>query len=280
MTEVVDREALLAALDQQIDEVNRLSRLAVRGINVVIRLHCLPYFFDGMEQAQQALADLEAVVSELSSVALSPDPFCGNNPVDISGIRATSAHAAAFELARLTWDAVQLRSLESVDRTEHRSPKRERYTRVTFENVSRSWREVDWSKEVWQRICAQVSELPSVDHKQWETLLHFEHTHLERRFEERRAQLVLLNAAGPKRRAPKSNKPAPVRSRKMEARNRWIYFKCKRRKLTYDKIVDELKLLAPKRRWPLCESKQRIYQIAKEYAQENNLPPPPSRQNL
>jgi hypothetical protein len=280
MTEVVDREALLAALDQQIDEVNRLSRLAVRGINVVIRLHCLPYFFDGMEQAQQALADLEAVVSELSSVALSPDPYCGNNPVDISGIRATSAHAAAFELARLTWDAVQLRSLESVDRTEHRSPKRERYTRVTFENVSRSWREVDWSKEVWQRICAQVSELPSVDHKQWETLLHFEHTHLERRFEERRAQLVLSNAAGPRRRAAKSNKPAAVRSRKMEARDRWIYNQCMEDELTFGAIVKELKRLAPKRGWQVFTSPQRVRQVAVDYAMRHNKPLPRSRQNF
>ncbi len=280
MADIGDRDQLIAELGEGIAGVNYLHKLAVRCVNAVVRLHYMAVLSDGIKYGREALGDLEAVVGELPPLPLEDDPFCVTAAAEISGIQATSVHAAAFDLAKLTLDATRLYSLEASDATDHQAPDGGKYTRVTFRNVGRSWREVEWSEEVWQRIGEQLRELPSVDHGQWQQGLHFERHHQARRVGDRRAQIVLTNPSPRRKRSPTAKQAAATQSRKMQARNRWIYNQCKKGDLTYDEIVGELRRLAPERGWPLCQSKQRIRQIANEFAQRHDLPLPRPRQNL
>jgi hypothetical protein len=274
-------DSQFAALCEAIDQVNRLNRLSERCVNVVIRLQFLRYYGrSGYEDGLAALEELEAVVAELPPLPLSPDPFCQNDVVELAGIHATSAHAAAYDLAVRAHNALQFASLTASEVTRPRSAKKENFTRVTFDVQKKSWRDEPWSKDRWQSICERLRNVPDVELKRWEARLILEQNQLQRHFEEQGALMELMAPAKPRKRPATGAKQAKVRDKKMEARNRWIYYRCKRGDQTYDQIADELRGVAETRRWPLCESKQRIYQIAVKYAEDNKLPPPPSRRNL
>jgi hypothetical protein len=71
------------------------------------------------------------------------------------------------------------------------------------------------------------------------------------------------------------------RDRKQEARDKWIYRECcKGREMSYDAIIAELKKRAPQKSWEPIESIQGIRAAAIRYAQRNQLPQPPNRQDL
>ena len=69
----------------------------------------------------------------------------------------------------------------------------------------------------------------------------------------------------------------PKRDKAIEARNKWIYKECCKG-ILHDKIVANLKLIAPKKKWRIVSTKQRIWQIGNEYADDNGLNRPPPRQ--
>jgi hypothetical protein len=79
-------------------------------------------------------------------------------------------------------------------------------------------------------------------------------------------------------RAKKVPKPAK-RDKKTEARDKWIYQRCCAG-VPHDKIVADLKKIGPKRGWRIFSTKNRVWQIGKEYAERSNLPLPPARQGL
>jgi hypothetical protein len=70
-----------------------------------------------------------------------------------------------------------------------------------------------------------------------------------------------------------------IRDKATEARDKWIYQQCCRG-TPHDNIVADLKKKAPKKRWRIVSSKQRIQQIGKEYARRHGLPEPAPRRNL
>ena len=69
------------------------------------------------------------------------------------------------------------------------------------------------------------------------------------------------------------------RDKKTEARDKWIYKKCFKG-IPHLTILAEFRRIAPKRKWAIVSSKQRIRQIGNEYADDNGLARPPARQNL
>jgi hypothetical protein len=71
----------------------------------------------------------------------------------------------------------------------------------------------------------------------------------------------------------------PLRDKKLEARDKWIYRQCCKG-TPHGAIVAELRRIAVKRGWQIVRTKQRIQQIGIRYAQQHDLPLPPSRKNL
>ena len=65
---------------------------------------------------------------------------------------------------------------------------------------------------------------------------------------------------------------------KTESRDKWIYEQCCKG-VPHDKIVIELKKQAVKKGWRVFSTKNRVWQIGKEYAARHSLPEPPPRQN-
>jgi hypothetical protein len=79
----------------------------------------------------------------------------------------------------------------------------------------------------------------------------------------------------PKTAAKKRDGKKAVRDKSLEARDAWIYKECCKG-TAYDAIVIQLKKKPAN--WPRIESKQGIQNAAKRYAERNNLPPIPRRQ--
>lgn len=75
--------------------------------------------------------------------------------------------------------------------------------------------------------------------------------------------------------APKQAKRDP----KIEARDKWIYEQCCAGE-PHDKIAGELKRKSPAKGWKVFKSKNRVWQIGKEYAERHGLDQPPPRQGL
>ena len=81
-------------------------------------------------------------------------------------------------------------------------------------------------------------------------------------------------------RAKKLVATKPVRrDAKTEARDKWIYQQCCKG-TPHDKIVAELKKMAPNRKWKIISTKQRVQQIGNKYADDNGLERPSPRRNL
>ena len=89
--------------------------------------------------------------------------------------------------------------------------------------------------------------------------------------------LTIDRRASSKDHEPTKNSPnaRATRDKSLEARDRWIYQECCRR-VAYDTIAIRLK--SKPSSWPRIESKQGIQNAAKRYAERNNLPPIPKRQ--
>jgi hypothetical protein len=79
-------------------------------------------------------------------------------------------------------------------------------------------------------------------------------------------------------RTKRSRRSPTRRDEKREARDKWIYEECCRLE-AYDKIVSQLRTIAPNRGWVIVSSKQRVQQIGIEYAKRHQLDLPPPRQN-
>ncbi len=55
------------------------------------------------------MVELQQALTDLPDLPLRNDPFCGEEIVDVAGVRAASTHAALLQVARRTWEAAQLR---------------------------------------------------------------------------------------------------------------------------------------------------------------------------
>jgi hypothetical protein len=152
-----------AALNQEINRVNRLHRLAACCANAVLRLHSLRDFADGDQHGLAALLELQAVVRELPALPLADDPFCRDEVVEIGGVAATSAHAAMLTIAQRTWDAGQLVSQAPSTRTEHQDDKGKPYARWSSKVVRRPPTEGTWSVDIWRKVCEGLDRCPALE---------------------------------------------------------------------------------------------------------------------
>jgi hypothetical protein len=253
-----------------------LHDLAIECVNAVLAVTYQPYL-GGFRTAKAALASLRDAVRKIPPLPLADDPFFRQEVVNLEGLRATSAHAAAFALAKRTWDAAQTIVLKPKDSRRCRDPKGNVYFRVT-QTPTRQDPTENWSAKTWREVCQRLHELPEVGHEQWEAELHLEAL-AHRRHQEgllRPAMTDLRKRTGVKSRPKKARRQ---HDRRREARDRWIYRKC-RAMVPYKEIVAELKAIASQKEWSPVETPQGIRWLAERYAAENNLPQPPSRRGL
>src|ERR1700674_821979 len=96
-----------------------LHELAGRCVNALLQLHYFRSCADGHKHGQTVLANLRDAVAESPSLPLNPDLFCREHSVKVCGMRATSAHAAAFALAKQTWDALRQTTLVAESASKH-----------------------------------------------------------------------------------------------------------------------------------------------------------------
>jgi hypothetical protein len=253
-----------------------LHDLAIECVNAVLAVAYQPYR-GGFPTAKAALARLRDAVRKIPPLPLANDPFLRQEVVNIEGLRATSAHAAAFALAKRTWDAAQTIVLKPKDNRRCRDPKGNVYWRVT-QTPTRQDPTENLSAKTWQEICQRLDKLPAVDHEQWQAELHLE-VLAHRRDQEgmlRPAMTDLRKRTGVKS-GPKARRQ---HDRRRAARDRWIYQKCYERSGTYKEIIAELKGIAAQKKWALVGTPQGIRWLAAQYAAVNNLPQPPSRRGL
>jgi hypothetical protein len=173
------------ARQQQMERMYHLHQLAVRSVNVVLRLQTLIHFADGDRHARDALIQLERVVNELPALPLTDDPFSADEVVEAAGVVATSMHAAAFAITRKTWLTVQLRSLASQTSSDHQDGSGQSYTRVTLRLLARAPTEVPWTADVWKEVRQQLAEDPDLDPERIEARLALERIRAARRLEAR-----------------------------------------------------------------------------------------------
>jgi hypothetical protein len=94
-------------------------------------------------------------------------------------------------------------------------------------------------------------------------------------------QLATLLASPPRQRKAKPPRERMAVDKKMDARNKWIYQQCcKGKAMPYDKIIAELKRIAPANGWTCISSIQGICRAANRYAKDHEKAPIPKRQNL
>lgn len=103
-----------AALAEEIRRVNRLHQQAVCCANTVLRLNYFRHCVDGDRHARAVLVELQQAVADLPDPPLRNDPFYGEEIVDVAGVRATSTHAALFQVARRTWDPIAADSRQTL----------------------------------------------------------------------------------------------------------------------------------------------------------------------
>jgi hypothetical protein len=94
-----------------------------------------------------------------------------------------------------------------------------------------------------------------------------------------REALASTSGTPPASRRKAASSQKPIRDKKLDARDKWIYQHCNKG-TPHDVIVAELKRIAAERGWRIVSTKQRIQQIGIEYAQNNSVEPPPPRKNL
>src|SRR5262249_60154565 len=70
----------------------------------------------------------------------------------------------------------------------------------------------------------------------------------------------------------------PLSKRRLNSRNRWIYKKCCAGVL-YKNVVAGLHDLGARRKWQIIRTIQGVRAAAANYAEQNELPPPPSRKD-
>jgi hypothetical protein len=169
------------------ERIDHLHQLAVRGVNLVLRLQTLIHCADGERHARDALLKLQLAVNELPALPLTDDPFAAEEVVAQAGVVATSMHAAAFAITRRTWQTVQLRSLAPEVRSEHPDESGQSYTRLTSRLLVRAATEVPWSTDVWQEVRQQLAEDPALDSERMEAQLALERLRAIRQLEARLA---------------------------------------------------------------------------------------------
>jgi hypothetical protein len=263
---------------KEIGLIEHLHGLATECVNAVLAVTYQPYL-GGFPAAMVALARLKDAVHKIPPLPLADDPFLRQEVVNLEGLRATSAHAAAFALAKRTWDAMQTTVLKPHDSRRCRDPKGNGYWRIT-QTVTRLDPTENFSPKTWQEFCQRLSELPRVDYEQWQAELHLEVLALARR---RHQEVLLLPAVtGLRKRPGVKSRPKKARGqyeRRRLARDRWVYRKCCAR-VPHKKIVAELKTIAAQKKWPVVGTSQGIRHIAIEFAAANALPPPSPRRSL
>jgi hypothetical protein len=177
-------------LGQESERINQLHALAVRCANVVLRLEHLRQCGDGERHARAALIDLQQAVADLPDLPLGNDPFCGDDIVDVAGVRGTSTHVALLQVARLTWEAAHITRLADGNTTTHQDPSGEPFTRVTFRNVRLPPTEVEWTADVWREVSDGLGQLPSLELDLVQAALALEHNRAARRLEDRFGVLI------------------------------------------------------------------------------------------
>jgi hypothetical protein len=177
-------------LKREIERANGLHGLAVSCANAVLRLDFLRHCADGDQHARAALVELQQAVAQLPDLPLGDDPFCGDGLVEVAGVQGTSTHVGLLQLARRTWQAVHLTSLENGTATAHQDEQGRSFTRVTFENARRAPTEVEWTAEVWREVSERLGQYPSLDRDTVEAALALELNRARRQQEARFGVLV------------------------------------------------------------------------------------------
>jgi hypothetical protein len=122
----------------------------------------------------------------------------------------------------------------------------------------------------------------------WETLGRLR---VEARREAHRAEVARARGESPPQNkqllgcpgsGPKTRKSSRMpRDPKLEARDKWLYRQaCAKPKITYKKIVAQLKKCHVEKGWVLITSIQAVKKNAMQYAERHGLEPPPARHNL
>jgi hypothetical protein len=186
------------------ERINHLHGLAVRCVNIVLRLHYLRHCGDGIGLGLAALNELCELVRELPPLPLAEDPFCGEEVVDVAGVTATSAHVAAFAIAQGTWEAVHLTSLGPATGRWDAEGEGAPYTRIAFAVERRSPTEVPWSREVWQSVCEELDKYSTPDAAWFEAALALEQNRAARRLRDRAESIQEGPPSKPVRKGPES----------------------------------------------------------------------------
>jgi hypothetical protein len=87
-----------SALERERDRLVGLHRQAVRCLNAVLALQAFRFTGDGEARVQEALHELRDALSQAPPSPSANDPFCRDDLVEVGGLQATSAHAAAFAI--------------------------------------------------------------------------------------------------------------------------------------------------------------------------------------
>jgi hypothetical protein len=286
-----------SALERERDRLVSLHRQAVRCLNAVLALHAFQFTGDGEARGQKALHELRDALAQAPPSPSANDPFCRDNLVEVAGLQATSAHAAAFAIARRTWSDVELESLNPRSATDHADGDGTPYTRVMFDVIRQAPTEVAWSAEVWHRVCAGLERNPSPDQDWFEGALALEWNLAFRRLEARfghgspagqtpHQQSAIGTdpvhqptkdglAEAPTAKKKRTSKIA--RDKKLEARDRWLYKQCCNG-VPYKDVKSQLKEKCRQKGWAVLDSVQGIRNAANTFAKRHKLPAPPRRQ--
>ncbi len=183
-------QAVRQSLHREIERINVLHRLAGRCLNTVLRLHTLRHYDDGDRHGRDALLALQQAANELPELPLADDPFAADDVVEEAGVVATSMHTASLEIARQTWQSVQMPSLVPEMSSDHTDATDQPYTRITSALMRQAPTEVSWSADVWQRVRQQLADVPALDVVRIQTRLALERNRAVRQLETRFGILV------------------------------------------------------------------------------------------
>jgi hypothetical protein len=187
-------QAVQQSLHRAIKRINALHRLAGRCLNTVLRLHTLSHYGDGDRQGREALLALQQAANELPELPLADDPFAADAVVEEAGVVATSMHTASLEVARQTWQSVQMPSLVPGMSSDHTDATDQPYTRITSAVMRQAPTEVSWSADVWQRVRQQLADAPALDVERLQARLALERNRAVRQLEMRFG--ILVTAGG------------------------------------------------------------------------------------
>jgi hypothetical protein len=262
----------------------------------MLRLHHLRHCSDGDRHGHAALIELRDAANELPPLPLTDDPFCRTELVEVAGVIATSAHAAALALAQRTWEDVQMVSLAPGTATQHEDEQGTPYSWLPSEVMHRPPTEAVWSANVWRELCVGLDRHPAPEGRWFQAALTLERNQAARQLEGRFGILVTANrtlrlepvveivqAAGTSPPDARKGRKRPAakgsRDRKLEARDKWLYQQCCNG-VPYKEIKSQLDEKCRTKGWQRIESVQGIRAAALTYCARHHLPAPPSRQNL